>query len=94
MYLHYIGEKKKSTLGDFILFSNMFAAGYTIFKILLNTSVNGISQEAACTLTLMLFNPDGPKSTPQMIYPNMVGNPIVVHSQPHGKDNIPIVTIS
>jgi len=45
-------------------------------------------------LTLMLFNPDGPNSTPQMIYPNIVGNPIIVHSQPHGKDNIPIVTIS
>lgn len=48
----------------------------------------------AYSLTFILFNPDGPKSTPQMMYPNMVGNPIIVHSQPHGKDNIPMVTMS
>lgn len=78
-----------------ICFKYIWAWQYHIlFKATFKDFNKWTTQEATCTLTFILFSPDGPRSTPQMIYPNMIGNPIVVHSQPHGKDNIPIVTIS
>lgn len=34
----------------------------------------------------MLFRPDGPSRTPQMIYPNMGGRPTIVQIHPQGRD--------
>lgn len=36
----------------------------------------------------MLFRPDGPSRTPQMIYPNMGGRLTIVQIQPQGRDII------